>query len=218
MNEFIGKEITPRRRAIIIAYRCLKDPMTFRQIEHVTGISKSTVSDIWRHALSNARKLRLETTCSTQDIAPRSTLSFTNELDPDRQFSLLELIDFKVLNPTIRSGRPKVFSEREKDKLVAFVKQGFETRRMSLRDIRREAGFLYVCDGTIFNALKSREVHAYRELFKFILSEENKKKRLVSRSSMLRYPSTNYLNFKELLPLTSLLVARTGMGKLCIHG
>jgi len=86
-----------------------------------------------------------------------------------------------VLDPTPRSGRPKALSDADKNALVLFVKQGFDTRRMTLRDIRREAGFSHVCDTTIFKALAARGIHAYKELFKFILTAENKIKRLVSR-------------------------------------
>ena len=95
-------------------------------------------------------------------------------------YSLLELIDSPVLHPMPRSGRPQVLSEEDKERLVSFVKQSFHTRRMALRDIRREAGFSHVCDTSIFNALSAWGIHAYKELFKFILSEDNIKKRLVS--------------------------------------
>jgi len=98
-------------------------------------------------------------------------------------FSLLELINCKVLDPTPRSGRPKALSDADKNALVLFVKQGFDTRRMTWRDITREAGFSHVCDTTIFKALAARGIHAYKELCKFILTAENKIKRLVSRMS-----------------------------------
>ena len=86
-----------------------------------------------------------------------------------------------MLDPTPRSGRPKALSDADKNALVLFVKQGFDTRRMTLRDIRREAGFSHVCDTTIFKALAARGIQAYKKLFKFILTGENKIKSLVSR-------------------------------------
>ena len=66
-----------------------------------------------------------------------------------------------------------------------FVKSGFLSRRMLLRDIRREAGFSHVSDSTVFRAMAERGIHSYREVFKFILSTENKLKRVVSNTMSL---------------------------------
>ena len=77
------------------------------------------------------------------------------------------------------SGRPTVLSEGDKDKLVKLVKKDFVTRRMTLCDIRREAGLSHVSETTVFQALQQRGIGAYPEVFKFILNKENQKKRLV---------------------------------------
>jgi transposase len=95
------------------------------------------------------------------------------------ELSLQELISRDALDPKKRTGRPQSLTEAEKDRLVATVKRDFKTRRMRLVDLRREAGLSHVSDTTVFRALQERELKAYREEFKFILSEENKKIRLV---------------------------------------
>jgi transposase len=100
-------------------------------------------------------------------------------LVPCAEFDLRELLSADVLNPNKRSGRPEVLTEEEKDRLVATVKRDFKTRRMRLVDLRREAGLSHVSDQTVLNALHERKLKAYREEFKFILTENNKKIRLV---------------------------------------
>jgi hypothetical protein len=95
------------------------------------------------------------------------------------ELSLQELISQDALDPKKRTGRPQSLTEAEKDRLVATVKRDFKTRRMRLVDLRREAGLSHVSDTTVFRALQERGLKAYREEFKFILSEENKKIRLV---------------------------------------
>ena len=86
-----------------------------------------------------------------------------------------------VLDPAPCSGRPRLLTKSDKDTLIQFVKSGFVSRRLTLRDIRRESGFTHVSDSTVFRALAERGIHAYREVFKFILSAENKIKRVVSK-------------------------------------
>lgn len=92
----------------------------------------------------------------------------------------MELISKDFLDPDARSGRPKALTEEEKDRLIATVKRDFDTRRMKLVDLRREAELSHVSDSTVYKALREREIKAYREEFKFILSPENKTTRLVS--------------------------------------
>ena len=156
-----GIEITPRHQAAIIAFQSFEKPVSYSKIQKLTGVSVSTANDIWRHALCNAQKQRIE----------------EEEDDLARPFSLLELISAKVLDPNARSGRPAALTEY---RLVAFVKQNFTTRRMKLVDIRQEAGLSHVCNGTVFNALVERGLGAYREEFEFILNPECNAKRLVS--------------------------------------
>ena len=55
----LGKQITPRRRAVIIAFRTQDPPMRFKQIGKITGVAGSTAPDIWRHAINNARQARV---------------------------------------------------------------------------------------------------------------------------------------------------------------
>ena len=93
--------------------------------------------------------------------------------------SLLDLLAASNLDSRRRSGRPQALSEAEKDHLVATVKRDFRTRRMFLVDLRREAGLSHVCNTTVWSALRERGIRAYREQFKFILTTENKKIRLV---------------------------------------
>ena len=197
--------------------------MTFKKIEEVTGVSTSTASDIWRHALANARRARLAVTTVTPTVTilpPVATPSFLSAAPaaaavpiigtprapvlsvllsasavvpttipsssdtpgPDNEFSLMELIAASVLDSDARSGRPPSLSEGDKDKLVKLVKKDFITRRMTLCDFRREAGLSHVSDTTVYRALKERGIGPYPEVFKFILSTENKEKRLVSNS------------------------------------
>ena len=95
------------------------------------------------------------------------------------ELSVVELIASDVLDVTKRPGRPSILSAEDKDRLVAFVKRDFHTRRMKLVDIRREVGFGHVSDSTVYRALLERGMKAYREDFKFILTAENKLVRLV---------------------------------------
>ena len=106
-------------------------------------------------------------------------------MEYNQHFSLLELIKASVLDPAPRLGRPRLLNESDKDKLITFVKGGFASRRMRLQDIRRESGLTHVSDSTVFRAMAERGIHAYREVFKFILSTENKLKRVVSKPVFL---------------------------------
>ena len=167
-------------------------------------MSSSTACDIWRHALAKARNARQAT--NTLAVEPTtipvvsSTPVFTGIIEPvpphhpvptsapassrcpesDKEFTLGELIGALVLDAAQKSGRPRVLSAEDKDNLVKFVKTDFTTRRMTLGDIRREAGLSQVSDSTVYRALRERGIGAYQELFKFILNEESRKKRLVS--------------------------------------
>lgn len=51
---------------------------------------------------------------------------------------------------------------------------------MTLTEIQCEAGLGHVSKSTVFKALKSQGIKAYVEEKKFILNEDNKKRRLVS--------------------------------------
>ncbi|RPA95803.1 hypothetical protein L873DRAFT_1812348, partial [Choiromyces venosus 120613-1] len=210
--------------------------MSFRQIQEATGVPKSTASDIWRHAVSNARRAKLLTTTTTattsttttsmvntvtttpvstslNTTSTTNTINTTNTIttatsacttqDPiiaienyDIEFSLLDLINSAALDPDARSGHPKVLGEVEIDRLVEFVKRDFVTRRMGLRDIQRESGFSHVSDTIIFKALSQRGIHAYREIFKFILNADNKLKRLTLENEWANYAFTNEMSIE----------------------
>ena len=96
----------------------------------------------------------------------------------DGELSFAQLISSGNLDPAARSGRPNILTSEDIDHLVA-VKRDFTTRRMSLVDLRREAGLSHVSDSTIWKALSFRGIKAYREQFKFILKEDNKRVRLI---------------------------------------
>ena len=160
----LGKQITPRRRAVIIAFRTQDPPMPFKQIGEITGVAGSTANDIWRHAIKNARQARVT----------------SDELEHNNQpLSLQELIASSALDPNPRPGRPRLLSEEDKDRLVEFVKKDFDSRRLTLHNLRREAGFSHISDSTVYRGLSEQGIYAYHEEFKIILKEENKKKRLV---------------------------------------
>ena len=97
--------------------------------------------------------------------------------DKDK-ISLCELLSKDCLDKKPRSGRPKALTDTEIDYLVLTVKCDFRTRRMCLVDIRRESGLSHVSNSTIWKALPSRGIKAYKEKFKFILKSENKVVRL----------------------------------------
>lgn len=50
----LGKEVTPRRRAVIIAYRKLDRPLSYKKIQQLTGLASFTANDIYRYAENNA--------------------------------------------------------------------------------------------------------------------------------------------------------------------
>ena len=95
---------------------------------------------------------------------------------------VLNLISADCLDPDARSGRPQVLSEAEKDHLVATAKRDWGTWHMTLAEIQQEAGLGHVSYSTVFRTLHSRGIKAYVEECKFILNEDNKKRRMVSAS------------------------------------
>lgn len=49
-----GSEITPRRRAVIVAYPMLNQTLSYREIKAKMGVAESPASAIFRHAVKNA--------------------------------------------------------------------------------------------------------------------------------------------------------------------
>jgi len=195
----IGLEVTPCHRAAIVAlhHRQLGvNPLSFRKISATLGVPKSTCGDIYKHALNNATAKRLvqtEAGGNTGSIAEREVersgsevqASGGIELDKD-DIPLLELIRAECLDSDARSGRPQALSEAEKDHLVATVKRNWGTRHMSLTEIQLEAVLGHVSRGAIFDTLRTRGIKAYVEECKFILDEDNKRRRVVSGTSLPR--------------------------------
>lgn len=171
---------------------------SFRNIAAQTQLPKSTVNNIYRHALENAAKKHQnniipESSVRTMSAEPRS-LSESQPTEattlPDLvpagcplpqqpAIPLLELLSQDCLNSHSRSGRPAVLSEVEKKKLVDVARGDFKTRRMRLVDLQREAGLGQICRTTALKALHENGIKAYQEDFKFILTGENKEIRQV---------------------------------------
>ena len=96
------------------------------------------------------------------------------------EIPLLDLISADCLNPDARSGRSQALSEAERDHLIVTTKRDWGTRHMTLTEIQKEAGLGHVDYATVLRALHSRGIKAYVEECKFILNEDNKKRRMVS--------------------------------------
>lgn len=102
--------------------------------------------------------------------------------EPQAEIGLLEIINAECLNSDVRSGRPQVLSEMEKDHLVAVAKRDWSTRHMTREDVQLEASLGHVGRSTVLRTLHSRGIKAYVEECKFILDENNKERRVVSLS------------------------------------
>jgi len=63
----------------------------------------------------------------------------TSDESNNYQLSLQELITSPALDANPRSGRPQPWDPEGKDTLIGLVKKNFETRRMTLKDLRQEA-------------------------------------------------------------------------------
>ena len=81
----------------------------------------------------------------------------------------MKLIASDCLDPRPRPGSIPKLTTEDKAHLAAIVRRGHDTRRMELADLRREAGLSHVSDTT---ALNEQSIKAYREGFKFILTQE----------------------------------------------
>jgi len=196
----IGLEITLLRRAAIVALHHSQlgvNPLSFRKISATLGVPKSTCGDIYKHALKNATAKRLVQTeaggnpgsIAEREVERRGSKVQASggieKLDED-DIPLLEWISAECLDSDARSGRPQALSEAEKDHLVATVKRNWGIRHMSLTEVQLEAGLGHVSRGTIFDTLRTRGIKAYVEECRFILDEDNKKRRVVSGTSLPR--------------------------------
>lgn len=187
----IGTEVTPRRRAVIVALRhgiaeLGVKPVPLRKIAATIGVPKSTCDDIYKHALKNATAKRDAAKDSgdsnagdTSNPSPTVLGQGSEELEV---LSLSELLSADCLDPdpAAHAGRSAALSKEEIDHLIATTKKDWGTRHMTLTELQRESGLHHVCRSTIFNALQARNIGAYVEEKKFILNEDNKKRRMVS--------------------------------------
>jgi len=129
--------------------------LTLRQIETIAGVPSSTCHSIFRHTVTRAIEKKEENDCGGEEL------------------TVPDLVASDCLDPIQRPGATPKLSEAEKVHLAASVRRGYDTRRMKLVDIRREAGLNHVCDTTVLRALKEMGIKPYREEFEFILTQEN---------------------------------------------
>ena len=115
---FLGPEITPRRRASVLTLRTIPGrPFTFRQIEALFGVPRSTASDICRHALTNVIEKR-------EEERKRANEPDESEDNGNKEIELKDLIASDCLDPKPRPGGPQKLSEAEKAHLAATVPTG----------------------------------------------------------------------------------------------
>ena len=98
-----------------------------------------------------------ESDCSTtQSIIEQPVLKRGSQLASEVGLSLLELTAKNVVNANhSRAGRPAALSNEEQERLCAYVKRDFGTRRLRLVDIKREAGFGTISDATVYKVRTS---------------------------------------------------------------
>ena len=180
---YIGTAVTPRRRAAIITMKSFG--YSSRNIAAQTNVPKSTVNNIYRHALQNAARKRLEDCASTSACGPetqagpvRSATSTGTQLQlpalpepkPVQASALLplaqavplrELFSKNCLDTNARSGRPPALTRGQKKILVDTVRKDFGSSRMRVVDLQREAGVGHVCQTTALNALHANGLKAY---------------------------------------------------------
>ena len=104
----------------------------------------------------------------------------TEEPHWQTEIKLLDLISAECLNSDARSSRPQVLSEMEKDYLVAVAKRDWGLLEITREEVQREASLGHVERSTILRTLYFWGVKACVEECKFILDEDNKKRRVVS--------------------------------------
>lgn len=143
-----GREITPRRRALIVG---MHEDKTFPDIAKKLGIKANTCAKIARHAKRNLSKESAHVPVTIQR---------------------------ENLDPCPRPGRPTVLSEEDKDQLVTVTKRDSKTRRMPLAELQVEAGLSSVSKQTVLNALHDRGLKAYKENIKPALKPHHCAQRL----------------------------------------
>ena len=154
-----------------MVYRIGIAPLSLKTIESITGVSKSTCNDIYKHALKNAtagrQNLHLErdrdrqqAACASAEEADVFLAGIEAQLnkintepgpgleEKEEEIPLLELISADCLDSDARGGRTQALSEAEKDHLIATAKRDWGTRHMTLTEIQREAAlcsFPFIC-------------------------------------------------------------------------
>ena len=154
-----GPEITPRRRALLVAVhhgipQIGVAPVSLRTIQSMLGVPKSTCSNIYKYALKNATLNQhserdcARTSAEDADVfmagiqarldeiytEPRLGEFLTGSLEEEEEaeleeIPLLDLISVDCLNPDARSGRSQALSEAEKDHLIVTAKRDWQKFR-----------------------------------------------------------------------------------------
>lgn len=149
---FIGPEVTPRRRAAIVALHHPQPgvkPLSFRKIAASLGVPRSTCENIYHHALKNAVEKRrqrpevdeqLETERSSEDdeflagIDAQLDSLYAESAAATRQqpglevggeggIPLLELISAECLDSDARSGRPQMEAAQPAERATAAAEE-----------------------------------------------------------------------------------------------
>ena len=147
------------------------------------NIPKSTCNNIYRHAVNNLQARNLAARCppvyANAGEAPllsppidERPASPTLSIEP-KDLMLVQLLAPECLDADKRIGRPQWLSPAEKARLIEFVRESWDTRRMSIVDIQCRAGLGHASRTTIHKALAEAGIKAYIEEFKFILDEDN---------------------------------------------
>lgn len=194
-KKYLGPEVTPRHRTLIVTLchgipELGVPPKPVRTVAMLLGIPKSTCFNIYRHTYNNALQKRtgptppvtmLPSLSGNETTTPSENAAMPRESSGSAPASTLLITELICsVNPNKRTGRKKKLSTAELDNLVATAKRDWGTRHMTLRDLQLEAGLGHVSRSLVHTTLLSKGIHSYIEEKKFILSEENKKRRMVS--------------------------------------
>ena len=87
--------------------------------------------------------------------------------------ALYKLIGKENISPALKSGRPPVLSDVEKDHIVNTVKRDRTTRRMDRATLLKEANIPHVSSATLLNVLHEKGLKSYSEEEKFTLKPEH---------------------------------------------
>lgn len=132
--------------------------LSFGRIAKITSVPKPTVARIYQQTYNKAVQATANEAIQELETSIQNLQLFTNELPFDLynmpfedavalvdtltspKVSLMNLISLRNLDAIPQKGRPAALTTTQIDELVAFVKRDLSTRRLALRDIRRELG------------------------------------------------------------------------------